>query len=144
MKTMPLIRSLFVSLKEDRLADYESVCKELEGINLQIKVDREVMCLCFSSAAHRVLDLPWKVDVYLSTTGTTLRALVRGQVSLLDAIEHDQLDLKGQVQVLAHCHDAFCRWLIGVMGCREVDARVNRWLETGTRTLEGNDHVQET
>ena len=136
MKTSPLIRSLFMTLRQERPMVYEEVCRNLEGLTIRLTIGQDRLLFFFSEGGHCEPDLPGKIQVRLSTTDTTLKTLVSGHMSLLCALERELLTMHGDVQALVRCHDSISQWLIGLMGCKDVNNQVDRWLATNVGKFE--------
>lgn len=115
-------RSLEVLRREHPVA-YGRMCRALSGTAVTLRVDRESMTLSFAGEHSLGDESPAAVE--FRSSRAALLAMLRGRVSLVDAILRGRADLRGPVEAIARFHDGLMLYLHGAVRAPSFPALVH-------------------
>ena len=107
---------------------YGVMCRQAPAA-LTIVVDGEPAHVSFSPGRAEVRRAALPAPVYAETTRTAILDRADGRVSLTSAILEERLFLRGDVQALLRCHDAFVAYLNGAVRSPSLPPLLRRYRE---------------
>jgi hypothetical protein len=132
------------ALMEDELPwAYRAVSARLSGRAVHLEVDDESVWVRSIPGRIELRSTPLAACVHLSTRRSVIRALIRGEDTLLDAILAGRVELKGTVDDLIAFDAGLMAYLHGAVRCPPFAALSQAYLLEPDRAVQGQDRSRE-
>jgi hypothetical protein len=121
------VRAGLDALAREAPCNHARMVEILDGREVLLRVDDEVLALCFADAVAPLLAHPRTPVVELATHKPVIVALACGDATLVDAILDDRVRLRGAIVDLLAFHDALMAYLHGAVRSPSSPARLARF-----------------
>ena len=135
--TDPTLRRLLVEsfevLRTDLPPSYGALCRRLDRLAIEIRVDGEGFVVRFSESRAGVADISGSTDAHIETSVGCILAVIDGAIDLSEAVMRHEVRVVGALSVVTRLHEGILAYVHGAVRCPAFPELLRR-----LRSLSGN------